>query len=75
MALNPGSLRVVQEIGARNPNFVTGGDKSQITVLVCTSAAGYAIPPYIIFTGSLGILSLRAVKYLGLSMGCPRTVG
>jgi hypothetical protein len=49
LALNPGSSRVVQEIGAKNPNFVTGGDKSQITVLVCTSAAGYAIPPYIIF--------------------------
>ena len=49
LALNPTSLRVVQECGAKNPNFISGGDKSQLTVLVCSSAAGYALPPYIIF--------------------------
>lgn len=45
---SPG-LRVVQEVGEKNPNYVTGGDKSQITVLACTSAAGQYIPPFIIF--------------------------
>ena len=29
LPLNPPALRVVQEIGAKNPNFVTGGNKSQ----------------------------------------------
>ena len=28
---------------------MTGGDKAQITVLACSSAAGYAIPPFVIF--------------------------
>ena len=49
LALNPPSLRVVQEVGSKAPNFVTGGDKSQMTVLVCTCASGYPIPPYVIF--------------------------
>ena len=49
LPLNPAALRVVQEVGAKNPSFVTGGDKSQVTVLACTSAAGQFIPPYIIF--------------------------
>ena len=49
LALNPSCLRVVQEVGVKNPSFVTGGDKSQISVLVCTCASGYAIPPNIIF--------------------------
>lgn len=49
MALNPASPRVVQEIGVKNPNFITSGNKTQLTVLACTGASGYAIPPYIIF--------------------------
>lgn len=49
LPLNPSALRTVQEIGAKNPSFITGGTKSQVTVLACTSAAGQFIPPYIIF--------------------------
>lgn len=49
LPLNPSALRVVQEVGTKNPNVVTGGDKSQVTVLACTNAAGQYIPPYIIF--------------------------
>ena len=47
--LNPKCAKVVQRVGTKNPSFVTGGDKSQVTVLACTSAAGYTIPPFVIF--------------------------
>ena len=49
LPLNPKCTKVVDKIGAKNPSFVTGGDKAQITVLACSSAAGYAIPPFVIF--------------------------
>ena len=39
----------MDKTGSKNPSFVTGGDKSQLTVLACCSAAGYAIPPFVIF--------------------------
>ena len=47
--LNPKSLKVVDRVGSKNPSYLTGGCKSQITVLACTCAAGYAIPPLVIF--------------------------
>ena len=35
--------------GQKHPYVVTSGDKTQITIMSCISAAGYAIPPCIIF--------------------------
>lgn len=49
LPLNPKCLKVVDQKGSKNPSYITSGDKSQLTVLACTCAAGYAIPPYIIF--------------------------
>ena len=49
MALNPKCPKVVGEKGSKTTSCLTGGDKSQLTVLACSSAAGYAIPPYIVF--------------------------
>ena len=49
LPLNPKCAKVVQRVGTKNSSFVTGGDKSQVTVLACTSAAGYTIPPFVIF--------------------------
>ena len=49
LPLNPKCLKIVDEKGAKNPSYVTGESKTQITVLACTSAAGYAIPPFVIF--------------------------
>ncbi len=40
----PGKL-----IGLRYLNMTTSGNKAQLTVLACVSAAGYAIPPMILF--------------------------
>ena len=49
LPLNPKCQKVVAEVGAKNPSNVTGNTKTQITVLACTNAAGYAIPPFVIF--------------------------
>ena len=49
ISLSPPFPKVVHEVGAKNPCYLTGGSKTQITVLACVSAAGYAIPPFVIF--------------------------
>ena len=49
LPLNPKCLKVVDELGCRNPSFLTGSSKAQVTVLACTNATGYAIPPFVIF--------------------------
>jgi hypothetical protein len=47
--LSPKPLKVIAKKGSRHPMCITGQDKSQITVLACVSASGYAIPPLVIF--------------------------
>ena len=47
--LSPKSFKVVAEKGSKNPSNIIADSKSQITVLACTCAVGYAIPPFIIF--------------------------
>lgn len=47
--LDPKCMKVIDEVGSKNPSYLTGGSKSQITVLACTCAAGYPIPPLVIF--------------------------
>ena len=49
LPLNPSSFKVVALKGSNNVSNITSNSKSQITVLACTSAAGYAIPPFIVF--------------------------
>ena len=49
LPLAPKSEKVVDKVGSKNPSFMSGSSKSQITVLACTNAAGYAIPPFVIF--------------------------
>ena len=49
LPLNPDCGKVLTNKGSKNPRYITGGDKSQVTVLACTSAAGYAIPSFVIF--------------------------
>ena len=47
--LDPPALSVIAQRGQKHPYSVSGGDKTQITVLVCCSAGGYVIPPFIVF--------------------------
>ena len=49
LPLSPKCLKIVDKIGSRNPSHITGNTKAQITVLACSCAAGYVIPPFIIF--------------------------
>ena len=49
LALAPKCLKIVDKVGSKNPSYVTGNSKSQITVLACSCAAGYVIPPFVIF--------------------------
>ena len=47
--LSPKPPKVITKKGEKHPSCITGQDKSQITVLCCCSAGGYAIPPLVIF--------------------------
>ena len=49
MPLDPTPPRVVSGRGAKHPSAPASGDKLKITVMACCSAAGYAIPPFVIF--------------------------
>ena len=49
MPLDPPAPRVVARKGQKHPTAIGSGDKSQITVLACCSAAGYTMPPFVIF--------------------------
>ena len=45
--LSPKPTKVVTTKADKHPYSVSAGDKTQITVLMCCSAGGYPIPPYI----------------------------
>ena len=49
LPLDPKCQKVVDRVGCKNPSYLTSGSKSQMTVMACTCAAGYPIPPLIIF--------------------------
>ena len=49
MPLNPKPLKTVCKLGAKDPSYITGNSKVQISVLACSSAARYALPPYVVF--------------------------
>ena len=49
LPLSPKCLKIVDEIGSRNPSHITGNTKAQKTVLACSCPAGYIIPPFVIF--------------------------
>ena len=49
MPLDLKPLRLVCDVGTKNPVAVSAGNKAQISVVGCVSAAGYCIPPMIIY--------------------------
>ena len=49
MPLGPSPPSVIARRGQKDPSAVGAGDKTQITVLSSCSAAGYALPPFVIF--------------------------
>ena len=48
LPLNPTCHKVVDKVGSQNSSYITGNTKAQVTVLACTNATGYAIPPMVI---------------------------
>ena len=48
-ALSPKSPKCMFEVGTKVAATVSSGDKAQITVLACISAAGYCLPPMVIW--------------------------
>ena len=53
----------------KNPCYVTGGTKVQVTVLARASAAGYALPPFVIFDCQTLNPQLTQGKVSGISYG------
>jgi len=49
LPLDPASLKIVVPSGYKHSQAVSTGNKAQVTVLVCCNAAGYTIPPLVIF--------------------------
>ena len=49
LSLDPVGPKVVSRKGTKHPVSTTTGNKSQITVVSCVNAAGYVIPPMVIF--------------------------
>ena len=47
--LNPKPLKTIHERGSKHVSAVTGNGKSQITILACASASGYALPQFVMF--------------------------
>jgi len=47
--LNPKLPKGIFEVGTKNAAAVNSGNKAQITVLACVSAAGHCLPPMVIF--------------------------
>ena len=47
--LSPKPPKVIAKKGEKHPSAITNADKSQITILSCCNAGGYALPPLVIF--------------------------
>ena len=47
--------KVVCSARMKAESHITGDTKTQVTVLACTSASGYVLPPFIIFDRKDGL--------------------
>ena len=47
--LDPKPLKSVFKRGEKNPCSITAGNKSQMTIVACVSAAGQCVPPMVVF--------------------------
>ena len=49
MPLDPKSMKAIAEKGMKDPSYVSSGNRSQITAVGCICAAGFSIPPMLIY--------------------------
>ena len=47
--LDPKPLKSLFKRGEKNPCSITAGNKSQMTIVACVSAAGQCVPPMVVF--------------------------
>ena len=67
--------KVISAKGCKKVRQVSSGNKTQITILGCASAAGQVIPPMVVFTGNILIHSYLMVRFLEQLMGCHQMGG
>ena len=41
--------KVIYKTGSKNPDCITSGKKTQVTIVACVNAAGYSLPPMVIW--------------------------
>ena len=62
LPISPKPLKMVSRTGSKHPCCIDSGSKSQITVVGCVSAAGYCIPPMIIYSRKSALISPEMVQ-------------
>jgi len=62
MPLSPKPLRMICLTGSKTPSGIESGNKSQVTVVGCVSAARYSIPPMIVYSRKSSFLSRGMIQ-------------
>ena len=65
--------KVVAHVGQKHPYTVTSNEKAQITVLACGNAAGYCIPPMVVFDRKTLKLEMTTGEVPGTFYGLSET--
>ncbi len=63
MPLAPKPPKVISKRGEKNPSYVTGDTKAQISILACVNAAGGWIPPMVIMDRKNYLLHILLGRY------------
>lgn len=70
MPLDPKSQKTIVQKGTKHPRTVISGDKAQITVLACCSAARNVLPPVVVFDRKCLKPEICENKCIGYCMVC-----
>ena len=62
LPISPKPLIMVCRTGSKNPCCIDSGSKSQITVVGCVSAAGYCVPPMVVYNRKSYFVSPEMVQ-------------
>ena len=62
LPISPKPLKMVCRKGSKNPFCIDSGGKGQITVVGCVSAAGYCVPPMVLYNRKSCFVSAEMVQ-------------
>ena len=62
LPISPKPLKMVCRTGSKNPCCIDSGGNSQITVVGCVSAAGYCVPPMVVYNRKSYFASAEMVQ-------------